>query len=127
MRPVLRSNYFILEAFDRDLWCPIAQTRFHVGDIEALRAVLGPAADKDPELHNSYYPDDDELAKLIARFGVRFERSEFKSVDLEIRLFPGDRSSEVPYLIHTGYELPLLLDGRKKLARMRHLYPPMTF
>jgi hypothetical protein len=32
-----------------------------------------------------------------------------------------------PYLIHSGYELPLLLDGRKKLARMSDGYPPMTF
>jgi hypothetical protein len=35
--------------------------------------------------------------------------------------------ARAPYLIHTGYELPLLLDGRKKLARMPDLYPPMRF
>lgn len=33
----------------------------------------------------------------------------------------------MPYLAHTGYELPLLLDARKKLARMSHAYPPMKF
>jgi hypothetical protein len=26
--------------------------------------------------------------------------------------------------VHTGYELPLMLDGRKKLARFHHEYPP---
>ena len=33
----------------------------------------------------------------------------------------------MPYLIHGGYELPLLLEGRKKLARFTDHYPPMTF
>jgi hypothetical protein len=34
----------------------------------------------------------------------------------------------VPYLIHSGYELPLLLDGRKEFARVSgFFYPPMTF
>jgi hypothetical protein len=28
------------------------------------------------------------------------------------------------YLIHTGYELPLLLEGRKKLAVFSDAYPP---
>ena len=36
-------------------------------------------------------------------------------------------SNRMPYLTHTGYEFPLLLDGLKKLARMLDLYPPMTF
>jgi hypothetical protein len=30
-------------------------------------------------------------------------------------------------LIHGGYELPLLLEGRKKLARFEDYYPPMKF
>ncbi len=33
----------------------------------------------------------------------------------------------MPYLVHSGYELPLLIEGRKKLARMYGPYPPMTF
>jgi hypothetical protein len=31
--------------------------------------------------------------------------------------------SEVPYLVHTGYELVLMLDGSKKFARMSTEYP----
>jgi hypothetical protein len=127
MRPSLRSNHFILQAFDCELCCPIAQTLFRVADIEALRAILGEDADQDPELRNGYYPDDDQLAKLVARFGVKFDRSEFKSADLVVELFRWNPLCEAPYLIHTRYELPLLLDGRKKLARMSNGYPPMTF
>jgi hypothetical protein len=32
--------------------------------------------------------------------------------------------SPIPYLVHTGYELPLLLEGRKQFARMSDAYPP---
>jgi hypothetical protein len=127
MRPSLRSNHFILEAFDRDLWCPIAQTLFHAADIAALRAILKEDANDDPELRHCYHLDNHQLAALAARFGVKFDRSEFASADLVIGLFRWHPLSEAPYLIHTGYELPLLLDGRKKLARMIHEYPPMTF
>ena len=127
MRPSLRSNHFILEAFDCDLWCPVAQTLFHVADVEVLRAILGIAADEDPELRHFYHLDDQELAALVARVGVAFDRSQLESTNLVIGLFRWDRLSETPYLTHTRYELPLLLDGRKKLARMSHTYPPMTF
>jgi hypothetical protein len=45
----------------------------------------------------------------------------------EISLFRPHSISRAPYLIHTGYELPLLLEGRKKLARMSDAYPPDQF
>jgi hypothetical protein len=87
MRPSSRSNHFVLETFDRKQWCPIAQTLFHVDDIAALRAILGLAGDDDPELNHGYLPDDDQLAALVARFGARFDRSEFEPTDLVIELF----------------------------------------
>ena len=122
-----RSSPFILEAFDCDLWCPVAQTLFHVADIGSLRSILRADADEDPELDRTYQLDDEQIAMLVAQFGVAFDRSQLDSADLIIRLFRRRRLSGAPYLIHTGYELPLLLDGRKKLARMPDLYPPMTF
>jgi hypothetical protein len=128
MRPSEYSNHFILEAFDCDWWCPIAQTLLHVTDIGSLRSILGAASDEDPELRHIYHLDDGELAALTARFGVGLDRSLLESTNLVITLFRRRRLSGIPYLIHTGYELPLLLDGRKKLARMSgDLYPPMTF
>ena len=127
MRPSLHSNHFILEACDRDLRCPIAQTLFHVADIGSLRSILGVVAGEDPELHQTYHPDDEQLAALTARLGVKFDRSLLESSNLVIGLFRWPRLCGAPYLIHTRYELPLLLDGRKKLARMADIYPPMTF
>jgi len=121
------SDHFILEAFDRDLWCPIAQAAFHVDDIGSLRALLGVAAGEDDELKRTYFPDDNELAELAGRFGVGYDRSDLVSADVAFILFRSRWLFGAPYLVHTGYELPLLLDGRKKLARMSHHYPPQSF
>ena len=127
MRPSPNSNHFILQAFDSDLWCPLAQTLFHVPDIEDLRAILGKDAQDDAGLQKTYHPDDGQLADLAASFDVKFDRSEFKPPGVSAELFRWRPLSDAPYLPHTGYELPLLLDSRKKLARMTDSYPPMTF
>ncbi len=127
MRPTPRSNHFILEAFDRDLWCPVLQALVHVPDLDVLRAILGDAADNDPELRDGYRLDDERLAALVAKFDVAFDPAELDAEDLEISIFRWQRMFRAPYLVHTGYELPLLLDGRKKLACMSHGYPPATF
>lgn len=121
------SARFVLEAFDCDLWCPVAHTLLHVSDIEPLRSILGATADSDPELRLGYLLDDEELAALTARFGIGPDPSLLESADLVITLRRLHSVSKAPYLIHTRYELPLLLEGRKKLAKMYHDYPPMTF
>jgi hypothetical protein len=74
-RPSPHSNHFILEAFDCDWWCPIAQTLLHVTDIASLRSILGLAPDEDPELRHTYHLDNEDLAALTARFGVELDRS----------------------------------------------------
>ena len=127
MPPTPRSDRFILEAFDRDQWCPVLQALLHVTDLDALRAILGEAADDDPELRHSYLLDDEDLATVVAKFNVAFDPGQLEAGDMEINLSRWQRLRETPYLVHTGYELPLLLDGRKKLARMSHGYPPATF
>ncbi|HEY6258913.1 MAG TPA: hypothetical protein VIY51_24315 [Xanthobacteraceae bacterium] len=127
MRRTARSNHFVLEAFDRDQWCPVLQARFQVHDLDALRATVGKAADDDPGLEQCYRLDNDDLAAIVAKFAIAFDPTQLQARELDISLFRWRRSFESPYLIHTGYELPLLLDGRKKLARMSHAYPPATF
>ena len=118
---------FLIEAFDRERWCPVLQAMFPVDDPEALRAILAGMADDDPELEKTYFLDDEELAAIVATFNVSFDAAQLDCKDLEIRLFRWRPSDQTPYLTHTGYELPLLLEGRKKLARMSGLYPPMAF
>ena len=118
---------FLIEAFDREQWCPVLQAMFPVDDPQALCAILAGIADDDPKLEKTYFPDDEELAAIAATFNVSLDTAQLDSKDLEIRLFRWRPSRQAPYLTHTGYELPLLLEGRKKLARMSGLYPPIAF
>jgi hypothetical protein len=122
------QSRFLIEAFDREQWCPVLQAMLAVDDPEVLRAILGEVADEDPELQWIYHLDDEELAAIVATFNVSVDAALLDSKNLDIILLRYDGIDQTPpYLAHTRYELPLLLDGRKKLARMVDLYPPMTF
>jgi len=118
---------FVLGAFDHEQWCQVLQARLPVTDLEPLRQMLGKAAEDDPELEQDYILDDDQFAGIAARFNVRLDVEQLASQDLTIFLFRQRRSDKIPYLIHGGYELPLLLEGRKQLARFSEHYPPMKF
>jgi hypothetical protein len=124
-RTIDRSNCFILEAFDRTLWCAIAQAPLRVTDIEVLRAILGLAADEDPKLEFIYGLDDAEITTIVSTFDT-FDPRQIHA-DLIVTISRWSGLYEIPYLVHTNYELPLLLDGRKKLAHMYGEYPPATF
>jgi hypothetical protein len=55
---------------------------------------------------------DDRRGGLIAKkFGTLFE-----SGGREVSLEPWSRLRDLPYLVHAGFELPLMLEGRKPLA-----------
>jgi hypothetical protein len=123
----MSQSRFVLGAFDREQWCPVLQAMLPVGDLRALRAILGGTADDDPKLKQNYLLDDEQLAAIVIKFNVSFDAAQLDSKDLAIFLFRLRPVVHAPYLIHGGYELPLLLDGRKKLARMSHEYPPMKF
>lgn len=110
---------FVLQAVDPDHGCPVLEAVFHVASLDDLREVLGSCADDDPELRRQYSIDDAELAAINRRFGVAFDPE-----GREVRLDPWHSLREVPYLVHTNYELPLLLEGRKPFARMYDTYPP---
>jgi len=86
---------------------------------EELQALLGEAADNDPNLEMFYTLEQSEAVAISRHFNVPFEAD-----DRTTSLYQFAGLGETPYLIHTGYELALLLDGRKKFARMGEEYPP---
>jgi hypothetical protein len=121
------SNRFVLEVFDCELWCAIAQAPFHLTDVGPLRSILGLEAVDDAELTHIYYLDDDQVAAIVSAFGTFDPRQLDDEAEIEILLFRLPGTVEMPYLAHTNWELPLLLDGRKKLARFSDLYPSPLF
>jgi hypothetical protein len=111
---------FILQALDPDHGSPVLEALFLVPDLDELRALLD-IGDDYPEFGTDLdcYLDGAELAALNARFGVHFDPD-----GREVRLTSWHHMRLIPYLVHTGYELPLLLEGLKPFARMKDAYPP---
>jgi hypothetical protein len=121
------ADPYILEAFDLQQCCPVLQAKLTVDDPDALRAILGERAAEDPDLKWDYSLDDQELATIAATFNVSLDIALLDRADLSIGMRRWHSRFQIPYLIHNGYELPLLLDGRKKLARISMEYPPAKF
>jgi hypothetical protein len=114
-----QPHRFILQAYDPEYACPAFEAMFTVEQLEELQVLLGPDARSDPKIQRLYWLQPADLAALSQRFGVTFEAG-----GRDVALLRRHSTREPPYLVHTGYELPLLLDGRKKLARFHHEYPP---
>jgi hypothetical protein len=110
---------FFLEAIDPDYGCPVLEAMFEVTDLADLRAVLGTCAKDDPELRGWYPLEADDLASISERFRVAFEPG-----GRAVHLHRWHSLRAVPYLVHTNYELILLLDGTKQFARELEVYPP---
>jgi hypothetical protein len=123
------QHQFILEVVDRERLCPVLQSIFQVTDLNALHAILGNEAAGDPELLATYSLGADELSAINEQFHVGFQPELLGLPNINISLFKRRQGgmSPLPYLAHTGYELPLMLDGRKKLTKMSDGYPPWNF
>jgi len=112
------NQRFFLQAIDPRYGCPVIEAMFIVDNLSDLSGLLGPQADDDPELRWTYRLDEVVLTTITERFGVAFN-----SDGREVTLNRWHSIRAAPYLIHTNYELLLLLDGTKKFARMSGEYP----
>ena len=110
---------FILQAIDPDLGHPAFETMFVAERPEELRTLLGAAAEGDPDLEHFYTLEPAEVIAITRRFDVGFDPQ-----GREAYLYQWTHSREVPYLVHTNYELALMVDGRKQFANMYYEYPP---
>jgi hypothetical protein len=112
------QHRFVLQALDPALGCPVLEAMLRVADVEQLRPLLGKDALEDVELRHSYVLDPDELRAITERFGVAFGADR-----RECWLSRAHSIGDVPYLVHTGYELALMLDGMKPFAKFDVGYP----
>jgi hypothetical protein len=118
VHPVRSSHRFILQAIDPVLGCPVLEAMLRVADLDRLRSLLGDAAADDAELRGNYEIDPVQLQAIADMFGVAFD-----SGGRECWLSRAHSIRDVPYLVHTGYELALMLDGRKPFAKFIVEYP----
>ncbi|MBV8392165.1 MAG: hypothetical protein JOY81_03185 [Alphaproteobacteria bacterium] len=114
-----RPRQFFLQAIDPDHGSPMFETRFVVEDLAELQRLLGDGAKDDPELEMYYTLEPDEVVAINNRFGTGFDPGDRKTM-----LERWSASRDLPYLIHGGYELWMMLDGRKPFTRITYEYPP---
>lgn len=110
---------FFLQAIDPDYGCAVLESKFLVTDLDGLRALLGLDADTDPELRGYYPIDAGDLSKITKQYGVAFDPG-----DRAVQLNSWHSIRAVPYLVHTNFELFLLINGTKQFAVELELYPP---
>lgn len=103
---------FILSALDPDLDCPWLQIRFQTADFEKLCQCARIDLQHDPELDRDYLLTPTEVVTVCKAFGIEFEHGS-REAFLHKHTGHGD---DIPYLIHTGYELALMVQGRKPYA-----------
>jgi len=111
---------FILQAIHPEYGCPALEAMFVVEKLEELRELLGPDAEEDQDLEYFYTLEPNEVAAINQRFDIGFD-----PLGRTAYLYKWTESRNFPYLIHAGYELLLMLEGRKQFARMYLEYPPM--
>jgi hypothetical protein len=109
---------FVLEALDPNLGCPVLEMMLRITELETLRTILGEDAADDAELQAVYTLGSAELRAIADQYGVKFEPD-----GRECRLARAHSIRDVPYLVHTGYELFLMLEGVKPFAKFTVEYP----
>lgn len=102
----------MLEAIDPKTECPISEVSFAVDDIAELRALV--KAD-DEGMDYDYDLTRECAAKIVGKYGIQFEVS-----PANVRLRRWHENDDLPYRVHTGRELALMLQGVKPLALFYH-------
>ncbi len=118
------GSIFVLEGFDATTKTVCAECRVRIDDLDQLTAILAPESASDPGLKGLYvglsHCDMQEIGALCVPpivpddilTGLRRPHFAFDAI---------------PYLIHTNFELALMLDGRKPLAVFGDVYPSDWF
>jgi hypothetical protein len=112
------ASRFVLQTVDLHTGCTIAEALLNIHDLGALRRILGIDAGDARALENVHEVEADTLGALGA-----LSHPPFVPDPIFTRLSPWDSLREVPYLVHTNFELPLMLEGRKPFAKFSDVYP----
>lgn len=113
---VASPHRFILQALDPVTGCPILEAMLRLDDLAGLRNLIGSDAEDDPDIEHIY--DTEDLPALWAFVGFAFPHGIGS-----IRLQAWHPLRNVPYLVHTGFELALMLEGRKPLSAFSDTWP----
>jgi hypothetical protein len=118
------AEAFVLQGFDPVTETVCVEWRVRIADISALRAVLAPDSDGDPELRCFYRCLSAEDTRRIGELCVPpvVPGAIYNGITRFDPIF-----ADVPYMVHTNFELPLMLEGRKPLTILSDGYPSEWF
>lgn len=116
------AERFVFQGLDPATGSVNVERLVFITDVAALRRVIGDDAEDDPDWRRIY---DLEPGELMA-IGELCQPA-FVPDPLFTRLERWPPLNDVPYLAHTNFELPLMLDGRKPLAVFGDAYPSDWF
>ncbi|TIO82699.1 MAG: hypothetical protein E5X74_23775 [Mesorhizobium sp.] len=118
------DNIFVFQGFDAVTETVCAEWRVHIADVDQLRSILAPESDDDHGLNCQY----DGLSKRdMGRIGKLCVPPIVPHAIFTGISRPSFAFDTIPYLIHTNFELPLMLEGRKPLAVFGDGYPSEWF
>lgn len=119
-----RYSLFVLKGFDAVTKNVCAECRVRIDDLDQLTAILAPESAPDPGLEGQYVGlSQCEMQKI----GALCIPPIVPDAILTGLGRPHLAFDAIPYLIHTNFELPLMLDGRKPLAVFGDVYPSDWF
>jgi hypothetical protein len=107
----------ILEAVDPSLGCVVADCVFAADDLDELLSIVDPNGTEDDLIHG-YDLDHSDLEKIIKQYGLEFDA---KHCPASIRA--ASETDKLPYKVHTGRELKMMLDGVKPFAYFYEEHP----
>ena len=115
---------FVLQGLDPVTETVCVEWRVRIADIERLKEVLGADCAEDPELRGAYHDISKRDMRRIGRICQPLVVPDdlYTAIARHRRVFAG-----VPYMVHTNFELPLMLEGRKPLAVFGDGYPSDWF
>jgi hypothetical protein len=113
------GRVFVLKAIDSTTSSIAQEARFEVTDCAALCSLLEkPFAEF--ETGAVFELDPADVATLVRHFGLDFETG-----DMRVELYPWHPNDDLPYQVHTGRELALMLRGIKPLAVFSEVHPSL--
>jgi hypothetical protein len=124
MKHDMRDTLFVLQGFDAVTKTVCAECRVQIDDLDQLTAILAPESASDPDLSGLYSGLSRSEMQMI---GALCTPAIVPDAILTGIGRPHPVLGSAPYLIHTNFELPLMLDGRKPLAAFKNVNPSEWF
>jgi hypothetical protein len=115
---------FVLQGYDPATDTVCVEWLVRIADIDAVREVFAPDSDRDPDMKCVYRDLSDDERRCFGQLCLPPVVPEAIYTGI-CRL---DRwRANIPYMVHTNFELPLMLEGRKKFAILSECYPSEWF